>query len=153
FVGIRPADGQTVSDFLKSLTTEDYLQAYCSAYHPDRLDVHIPEFSYDYQINATDSVQDLGVRKAFTDQAEFDGILENGGPLSISSITQKTHIELDRTGTKAAAVTQTAKASGAYREPNDLDIREVILDRPFLYAIADSQTGLPIFLGVVNTVG
>ena len=71
------------------------------------------------------------------------------GILSIDSVMHKTHIELDKNGTKAAAVTYLVKAgSAAPTEPP----KEVYLDRPFLYAIVEESTGLPIFMGVVNNV-
>ena len=58
-------------------------------------------------------------------------------------------MELDKNGTKAAAVTAILKAtSAAPTEPPN----EVYLDRPFLYAIVEESTGLPIFMGAVNTV-
>ncbi|MBR3103493.1 MAG: hypothetical protein IKH46_06685 [Lachnospiraceae bacterium] len=28
----------------------------------------------------------------------------------------------------------------------------IILDRPFIYGIIDNETGLPVFLGCVNTL-
>jgi len=30
--------------------------------------------------------------------------------------------------------------------------RTVILDRPFVYAIIDNSTGLPVFIGMVMTI-
>ena len=71
------------------------------------------------------------------------------GKLFIDSVIHKTHIELDKYGTKAAAVTSIAMAgSAAPTEPP----KEVYLDRPFLYAIVEESTGLPIFMGAVNAV-
>lgn len=32
------------------------------------------------------------------------------------------------------------------------DQKTVYLDRPFLYAIADNNTGLPLFLGIITTL-
>lgn len=59
---------------------------------------------------------------------------------------QKTRIELDEHGTKAAAFTWGMMNSGS-APPEEVPI--VRLDRPFLYAIVDSGTGLPLFLGAV----
>ena len=30
--------------------------------------------------------------------------------------------------------------------------KQVYLDRPFLYSIIDTETGIPVFIGVLNTV-
>ena len=67
----------------------------------------------------------------------------------ISSVLHKTFIEVDREGTRAAAVTaitlDTCSAVAVYNPP-----MYIVLDRPFVYAIVDNETGLPVFLGCVN---
>ena len=61
----------------------------------------------------------------------------------------KAHIELDRKGTKAAAVTAAMLTCGCALVFED-ETKYVTLDRPFVYAIMHNETGLPIFTGVVN---
>ena len=58
--------------------------------------------------------------------------------------------QVDELGTKAAAATVVEMTEGAMEmeEPP----KEVILDRPFLYAIVDRASGLPLFLGTVMTI-
>ena len=68
--------------------------------------------------------------------------------LFISNVFHKTHIEVDEEGTKAAAATAvTMDVSGAI--PADDNQKYINLDRPFAYAIMDTQTGLPVFMGTV----
>ena len=67
--------------------------------------------------------------------------------LYIGSVLHKTHIELDANGTKAAAATAvTMDAKCALDESLP---KTVYLDRPFVYAIMDTRTGLPVFMGTV----
>ena len=55
--------------------------------------------------------------------------------------------DLDAEGTKAAAATAvTMDVSAAAMEQN---IKRVYLDRPFAYAIIETDTGLPVFMGTV----
>ena len=70
----------------------------------------------------------------------------------IGSVIQKTHIELDESGTKAAAVTiiDIKCETTSVREPEPR--KRVILDRPFAFAIIDTESGTPVFAGVVNSV-
>ena len=68
----------------------------------------------------------------------------------ISQIIQKTHIELDREGTKAAAVTAVVLCEACIEEP--IQVKEVRLDRPFVYMIVDTATETPVFIGSVNSV-
>ena len=56
-------------------------------------------------------------------------------------------IQVDRNGTKAAAITW-----GGMNDKAAIEARSVILDRPFVYAIVDNATGLPIFIGAVTAL-
>ena len=114
----------------------------------------IPEFKYDYKTKLSDQLKDMGMEIAFSDNADFSGMLASGLPeLKIAEVIHKTHIEVDRKGTKAAAVTvvEMEKCAGI-REENPRKTVKVILDRPFMYAIVNTETGLPVFLGTVNSV-
>ena len=70
------------------------------------------------------------------------------GNIYCSYVKQKTCIQLDRNGTKAAAITwgEMKKEAAPYFPYS------VCLDRPFVFAIVDNQSGLPLFLGVIRTL-
>ena len=94
----------------------------------------------------------MGTKDAFNPfAADLSGMGEstNGAP-HISDVLHKTHIELDNKGTKAAAVTGVVVKATGMSIPST--VKNVVLDRPFVYAIIDTQTGLPIFLGVCENV-
>ena len=60
----------------------------------------------------------------------------------------KTFISVDELGTKAGAVTKVEiKAESAIQG------YYVKLNRPFVYAIIDNTTNLPLFLGAVMDIG
>jgi serpin B len=71
----------------------------------------------------------------------------DGNDAYISQVLHKTHIELDAKGTKAAAAT--AVEAGAKADFSEPEHKEVILDRPFVFAIMDSYSTLPVFIGTV----
>ncbi|MCL2678186.1 MAG: serine protease, partial [Clostridiales bacterium] len=60
-----------------------------------------------------------------------------------------TFISVDELGTKAGAVTIVGMEydGGAPQQP-----KIVVLDRPFVYAIIDNATNLPIFIGTLMSV-
>jgi len=67
----------------------------------------------------------------------------------VANIKHKAHIEVDKNGTKAAAVTLMACSGGAAPSVPRFEVR---FDRPFVFAIVHEESGLPLFLGVINTV-
>ncbi len=84
----------------------------------------------------------------FTDHADFSNMSTER--LKLDSIIHKAKIEVNRQGTQAAAVTAGFGFAGCI--PDFDEIKEVILDRPFAYAIIHNETGLPVFVGTVNTL-
>ena len=67
------------------------------------------------------------------------------GNLYIGSVIHKTYIEVNESGTKAGASTVVEMNTTSAMEVG----KSVILDRPFIYAIIDNSTNLPIFIGTV----
>lgn len=149
FAAILPNKGVTLEQYISEMTGESFTKMIRSE-RSTRVITKIPEFSYDYNMELTETLKSIGIHKAFTTNADFSNMASTkDGILYINGVTHKTHIDLDRYGTKAAAVTAVQMAgSAAPTEPP----KEVYLDRPFLYAIVEAGTGLPIFMGVVNTV-
>ncbi|MBR0515511.1 MAG: serpin family protein [Eubacterium sp.] len=151
FVAILPPEGTSAEDYIASLKGEDFVNAYRNRdYEPD-IFADLPEFSYDYSTSLTDTLKDLGMSDAFSDNADFSRITDpDMMKLKIDDVIHKTHIELDQYGTKAAAVTAIALAGNA--APVEKRIVEIKLNRPFVYAIVDDASGLPVFLGTVNSL-
>ena len=64
---------------------------------------------------------------------------------------QKTYIEVNHQGTKAAAVTAVAPSAGdAPQEPKQ--IYEIYLEQPLLYLLLDGRTNMPLPVGVTIDV-
>ncbi len=149
FVGILPPAGMTNQDYLASFTGEEFASAVVNKKADKFVSIQLPEFSYDYSINLNNTLKAMGIQKAFTGNADFSQMVEkSANPVKIDSVLHKTHIELDQNGTKAAAVTAVeASASAMLKTGGTI---EIFLNRPFLYAIVDMDTGIPIFMGSVN---
>lgn len=117
------------------------------------INAKMPHFSFDCSIEMADLLAKMGMPRAFdSGAAEFSALgVDTRGNLYISRVIQKTHIDLDNSGTRAAAVTAISiKSEGAMM---DLEFYRVELDRPFIYAIIDTENGLPIFIGICDNVG
>lgn len=66
-----------------------------------------------------------------------------------SRVLHKAYIAVDERGTKAGAATAVETVYTALEE----GVYKVTLDRPFVYAIIDDATGLPVFIGTVTDIG
>jgi len=93
----------------------------------------------------------LGMPLAFdAGRADFrDMAVLVGDNIFISAVIHKTFISVDELGTRAGAVTMVV-APGSSAAPQQPKI--VNLDRPFVFAIIDNATFLPIIIGTLLTV-
>lgn len=114
--------------------------------------VKMPKFRNEYRVSVTeDLLKDKALPAFFDpDRADLSGMaISDSGNLYASTMEQATFIELDEKGTRAAAVTYALVADCA---APDYPERSVILDRPFIYAIIDTNTNIPIFVGTLTSV-
>ena len=112
----------------------------------------LPEFKYDYDVTLNNTIENMGCKSIFYPQsADLSGIVGNQGDIYVSEIIHKTHIEVTRAGTKAAAATAVSNQVGAAM-PEEQEFRFVECDRPFVYAIVDTNTMAPVFIGTVNEI-
>lgn len=103
----------------------------------------VPKFSYGTSMKLVDAMKELGVKEAFSDTADFSGLVNLQA--FISDIQQKAHISIDENGVEASAYTEIALAGAAMPEGR----AEMILDRPFIYGI-QSRYGDLLFIGVCS---
>ena len=149
FVALLPDEDISVNDFVASLSGEEFLKLIDESGKANVVSA-IPEFSYDYGITLNSALADMGITDAFNDTADFSGITGQDDTF-ISEVIHKTHIDVNTDGTKAAAATAVImEAMGTSIE--DSVVYFVTLDRPFVYAIVDNDTHLPVFMGTVYSV-
>lgn len=116
-----------------------------SATHPDGgIELYMPQFelkSEDSELEHT--LRSMGVRKAFTPEAELEGITK--ADAMVSKVTQNTMLKLDPNGAEGAAYTAFVAVAGCL--PSSIpDPVRVVLNRPFAFAVF-SHSGAPLFVG------
>ena len=110
----------------------------------------LPRFRLEAAFDLIPALRRLGVTEAFGDDADFSGITD-AEPLRIGAVVHKAYIDVDEHGTEAAAATAIIMAGmAAFRAPPPVTM---VVDRPFLFAIIDTATSLPLFLGQVSHPG
>jgi serpin B len=150
FFALIPKDGVTLDSYIEAMTGESYRQLYDNRICTD-VEVMLPEFTNDYDIELSESLENMGISDAFHETADFTRMADYEGYLYISRVLHKTHIEVDRTGTRAAAVTAVELVNDECVDIEQ-EYRSVYLDQPFLYGIIDTDTGIPVFLGVERSI-
>ncbi|WP_166442325.1 serpin family protein [Nakamurella flava] len=107
-----------------------------------KFDVTLPVFSVRSVPDAAAVVKALGITDLFGD-ADLSGITEGG--LTVDAFVHESVVKVDEEGTEAAAATGMGMAASAPARPEPL-----VVDRPFVFWIADTTTSAPLFLGVIT---
>lgn len=108
--------------------------------------IQLPKFSISYSATLNESLQALGMKQSFSDAADFSG-LSNVPNVRISEIKHKSKIEVSEEGTKAAAVTSVETVATSAEVP--LEPFDMIVNRPFFFAIVDEQSDAVLFTGSI----
>lgn len=152
FMGILPNEDVSINDYMESLTGDSFINLYRSKISGNSVSVNvtIPEFKYTSEYLLNDTLKDMGISSAFDEfSADFSNMIDsNTYKLYMGKVIQKAYIQVDRNGTKASAITSISMNDATAM----LETYQVYLDRPFIYAIMDTDTELPIFMGVVNNI-
>ena len=114
----------------------------------------LPKFKLENTLELKPTLQTLGIKTAFNDlksqpDADFSGMFKDASH-HISEVRQKAFVEVSEEGTEAAAVTDISVPPSAGPELNPPKPFEMIVDRPFLFAIVAARSEMILFLGVVN---
>jgi serpin B len=114
-----------------------------------RVNLALPRFRQRAEFNLADVLARLSVKQAFSaGGADFSGVT-TAERLFIGAVVHKTFIDVAEEGTEAAAATGLTMRPMAVPRPPAESVT-MIVDHPFLFAITDASTGLPLFLGQVT---
>lgn len=111
-----------------------------------KVNLSVPKFDISYESNIQSALQEMGLTDIFDIAAADFTAITSDSPVYITGVNQATRVIIDEQGVKAATYIEFPGA-GAAAPPDE--VIDFVLDRPFLFVIAD-YSGIPLFTGVVN---
>lgn len=151
FVALLPNEGTNIDSYIASLTGKGFLGALNSRKNT-RVNTQMPKFKCEYSNSLIDTLKKMGMSTAFDgNRANFSSMatLKNEN-IYISDVIHKTFIEVAEKGTRAGAATAVIAGKSAAMPVEQP--KEVRLTRPFVYAIIDTRTNLPLFIGAQTDI-
>jgi serpin B len=149
---IRPGEDQGEAALDKmTATIGDKLDSWLERRMRGETRVWMPKTDLTCKLDLGGTLQRLGMKTPFSNQADFSGI-DTEEALKIENVVHKTALKMDEVSTKAAAATAIGMAritSIGMPDP----VNDFRADRPFLVLIRDNQTGLILFMGRINDPG
>lgn len=110
------------------------------------VDIKFPKFKYEtkYDKELKQALINLGMKKAFTTEANFNGMTEDSNPLFISQVVHNAYVNVNENGTEAAAATAVILRESAPVEKNEFHA-----NHPFTYIIQNNNQNI-LFIGKVK---
>ncbi len=147
FLAVLPDKNVTPRKLIDAMTAES-LSEWVQSKSTMKINLEMPKFEVKDKIGLIPLLQSLGMNAIF-DPSSAE--LRNAGTSSkgngyLSKVIQKTYCRVDEEGTEAAAVTTIESGSAAVEEKP----QTLVFDRPFLYAILETEHNTPLFLGIME---
>ena len=143
---VLPDSTIVFKDFIKELSAEqwDSLFSYKAVHN---INLSLPKFKFEFECDLKNTLISLGLGLMYDRKnADFSLISKDSG-LFVSSSTQKTFIEIDEKGAKAAAVTTHKGDVNLLYSPGDTI--DFIADHPFLFIIREITSDTIIHIGTI----
>ena len=109
-----------------------------------RIDLAMPKLEFGWGDTLRAPLFAMGMAPAFGDQADFSGMSDER--LFIDEVVHKAWVRVDEEGTEAAAATAVMMRATGMPMP----AQPFVVDRPYLFAIRDVQSGALLFVGRVE---
>lgn len=139
---VLPDPGVGAKDWLARLDADSW-ETVVDGLAPSRLNLlSIPKFTLTFDSYLNDPLQSMGMAPAFNPGADFTRMSPLGQQLCIEVVRQKTHVEVDERGTRAAAATSVGIGVVSFTG--------FVADRPFVFVIRERLSGAVLFVGIVG---
>lgn len=128
---ILPSEGKMLQ--VENGLTQKRLRKWLQTFTKRQLNLYLPKFSITGSYQLEEILPRLGISEVFTSHANLSGIT-NHAKILVSEMVHRAVVEVDESGTKAAAATGTVFMFRSAR----LNSQKVLFNRPFLLVIWDN---------------
>ena len=146
-----PSKKSTLAIFQNSLTPDNW-KKWLTQFKDREGDLQIPKFKTEHEITLNEALKAVGMEIAFDDmKANFTKMVKvrPDQNVYIAEVLHKTFVQVDETGTEAAAVTSVRMGTTSIGIDEPTKRFEMIVDRPFFFVIRNEETGLNLFMGSI----
>jgi len=141
-----PDEGVGLDALIRKISAEQWA-TWMTQFRQTQGYVALPRFQISYEVELNRALTALGMGEAFDpNAANFEAVLSTPSRLYINTVKHKTFVEVNEEGTEAAATTSVdVLATSAISQQTFT----MIVNRPFLCALRDNETGTLLFVGTI----
>ena len=149
---ILPREEIDINKYILSLSSDKYnINNIIYNLNYVKVDLELPKFELDFYTSLKEILIDLGMEKAFTDNANFSGLkVEND--LKIDDILHKTYLKVNERETEAVAVTAVIGTKKTAKRSTPEIIYQMKVNRPFLFIIRSNKLPFDIDILFISKI-
>lgn len=149
-----PLKKDGIADLEKKLKFNKYKE-WVNSFGTQEVMVTFPKYKMTCDFSLGDQLQELGMKTAFSDEADFfEMVQKKDDGLKISKVIHKAFIDVSEKGTEAAAATAVIMVRIESTSYHEREMPKIFnADHPFVFLIKDSETGSILFMGKVMNPG
>jgi serine protease inhibitor len=144
FIALLPNDNLSAYELAKSLDYEGYSDIIDTMSVFKTCTAYLPQFSVSNTLSFKEVLSKNNVDIMFTPEADFSNISYNAKG-SVSDIVQSFELKVTQGG---VGTTKVNSSSSTKKEPDTT----VKLSKPFIFIIADNESNIPIYIGIISNI-
>ncbi|RQH28511.1 serpin family protein [Okeania hirsuta] len=138
-----PREQVSLEGFYQVLNQKNW-ENWMKQFESYEVNLGLPTLKNEYEVTLNNMLKSLGMQIAFQGgRADFSGMSRE--KLFISEVKHKTFVEVNETGTEAAATT-----SVRITLESEVITVDMLVNRPFFFAIRDNNSGTILFMGEIT---
>lgn len=138
---LLPNEGTDIEEFVKNLSIDEINNLNNTA-EETKIDIALPKFRIESKIRLKQMLINLGIKSAFSKNANFSKM--NGkSNLLIDNVIHQTFVDVAENGTEAAAATAVIIREKTALPPSE----KLLINRPFVFLIRENNSNAILFIG------
>lgn len=133
---------QDLQQFIDSFNNEQW-QTFLANAHPQETVIKMPKFRFSFGMRLNDILKAMGMSIAFDPlHADFSRLAPHD-QLFITRVDHKAYVDVNESGTEAAAVTNVGIG-------RTTETTAITIDHPFIFVIYEKSSGTILFMGLIR---
>ena len=125
-----------IDTFIQDFNSQKYDEIIEGLKQQTKINFYLPKFEVEFRIELHQILQNLGINRAFTKEADFKLICEE--PLHIGQVLQKNYINVNEKGTQASSVTEMEVILESTKE-GDPSAKDFLVNKPFIFMLRNEK--------------
>lgn len=146
---IIPNDDISLSDYIKILDSDKLINFLNSLSPTERCNAYLPAFSKSENIDLTESLKKMGINSLFTDDANIFNMTQTDN-IYLNQFVESIDFSISQNGISSDSKDSTEQKASENTELKNNDT--IKANKPFIYAIIDNESNIPVYLGVVENL-